>query len=438
MGFLGRLPLGGVLRRPIQTTCWTTGVAACFLSQPLCSADEWGYLDVRSTGGAIYGKLIDKDYKDPTTGESSIVIETESGGKIQMARSGVTWRAVNVAAIEYETKVENLADTADAHWEIVNWCLEQKSGKVVLKSQIEVHLLRIAELDPADDLAAKELQKAGWTKVDGRWHPEEQFFLANGYVQVGGRWIPQLQMKIDALNEEQNRLIGEKRSELVKWKRQFARKSMAELTAELVGIVDEVSIPLVEEYARAETDVATRRVYLEVIGGIPCGASQSALLHFLMEDPDPGIRDRALSLLLQPSFDSRADCNRALASQKLLQSLAHPKNDILQWGAFCLGELGQSNAILPLVNAVQTKHKQKNPYASDPNRMNVTNSNQGTSFNPGGGGGPQEIEKIITNAEVINALKKLTGADAGTSVAQWQQWYLDNYTLGSMTVTGDY
>ncbi len=399
--------------------------------------DEWGYLENKATGGRIFGKLLEKSYKDNESAAPCIVIETQSGGKIQMERSTATWHAVDASVMEYDAKVSNFSgnETAADHWKIVNWCLEQNGGKSKLRTQIELHLLKIVESDPADAEAAKMLGRDGWTKIDGSWHREEQYFASRGYIHPRRRWIPALQAQIDEITGKSEQTLGEIRTLFTRWQRQAGNVSASEAIASLAAICNETMVPLVASELKSGNNAALRRGFLDVISGIPCVASQNALIEALL-NPDQTIRERALSLLLSPPFNNSTVVNRFSTSQKIISSgglQTQLDNSSLQWMAYCLGELGEPVSVLPLVNVVRTTHKVANPAATQPGRMTTSFGNGGSGLSTGSSE-PATLERTITNTKVIAALKKITGVDAGDSIDVWRNWYLDHFTLSSIDV----
>ena len=89
--------------------------------------------------------------------------------------------------------------------------------------------------------------------------------------------------------------------------------------------------------------------------------------------------------------------------------------------AEALGQIGNRDAVGPLINAVVTKHKTK---------VAGGNSNQHAyTFTPSGGGGmsfgsapPKVITQEVENPAVLAALAKISGANFGFDQAAWHNW----------------
>ncbi len=417
------------------------GVAALILElciSPLLWGQETGYLVLKNSSGKIFGKLVDKDAKDPVTGKSILIVETESGGRIEFDRSDATWQPGDGLYARYESELAKATDSTESHWALAQWCLAEKGGRSKLAEQIDFHLLETVRLDPQHAEARKELERRGWKNVGGHWMPEAQFFSNLGFLYEDGRWVSQLQSRINRIIAERDAKIGQLKSQFVKWKQQLPNYNAGQAVVQLRAFADEMLVPILDKEAQDEklNEPALRRVYLEVIGQIPCTASQQSLIRFYLADSDLGLRERAKDLLLSPEFDGDKVNRFSTAGVFIGTGALDPAkldNERLQSHAAFLGELGTVNAILPLINVVESVHKVR--VGPDPGRMQLQQSNQGTGLQMGGK--PQLIDKLFINQKVINALRSITKANPGESAELWRRWYLDNFTLAHFSVGAD-
>jgi hypothetical protein len=399
---------------------------------------ETGYLVLKNSSGKIFGKLLEKDAKDPDTGKSILIVETESGGRIEVDRSQATWQPADDLLARYETELAKATESSESHWTLAQWCLAEKGGRTKLGQQIDYHLLEAIRLDPQHAEARKELERREWKNVGGRWMPEAQFFSNLGFLYEDGRWVSQLQSRINKILADREAKIGQLKSQFVKWKQQLPNYDAGQAITQLRAFADELLVPILDKEAQDEklNDPAMRRVYLEVIGQIPCTASQQSLIRFYLADSDLGLRERAKDILLSPEFDGEKATRFGTAGIFIGTGALDPTkldNERLQSHAAFLGELGTVNAILPLIKIVETVHKIS--VGPDPGRMQLQQSNQGTGLQTGGK--QQIIEKHFVNQKVINALRSITKANPGESAELWRRWYLDNFTLAHHSIGAD-
>ncbi|MEZ6094862.1 MAG: hypothetical protein R3C03_11620 [Pirellulaceae bacterium] len=401
-------------------------------------ADEWGVLSLKDSSGQIFGKLVEEKYKDPETGKICYVIETKSGGLIQIERSSAEWRATDSLMLEYEAKAAEAPQTAAGHRSVVEWCNESKAGSK-LNEQIIYHLLQIVQLDPQDDDAARQLNMRGWMKFDGTWKPEAQYYESIGYVRDGRLWVSQLQAQVSQINESAEGTFDEAKSEFVRWARLLNRRSQDESKSKLNELLTEEMIPAIVEETKKLSDDGVRMFVVETIGDFPGFTAQDALIDLLLTDSSVKVRERALTMLSQPAFNNAQGANRSRACHLLLSRLSpNDENWRINWIAYALGELGDETAVLPLIGVIQTTHVIENPKAKPEGAMesSFSNTGNGGSFNFGN----SEAKTIVvhnTNPEVLKALTKLTNVNAGGTSQSWQEWYLRNFTLQNVDVFRD-
>src|SRR5690606_40862125 len=93
---------------------WLTGLVA-LSSSPSARADQC----LLANGGQLQGKRVD-DAKDAA---APYIIALDSGGTVTLeARQIREWRRPHPAQAEYERRVRETPHTAEAQWELAEWC----------------------------------------------------------------------------------------------------------------------------------------------------------------------------------------------------------------------------------------------------------------------------------------------------------------------------
>ena len=115
---------------------------------------------------------------------ASYVISTDGGGKVTIPRTEVA-RVVSQspAQEEYHRRALAVADTVDAHWQLAQWCREQK-----LVDEYREQLTKILELDPNHEQARLAL---GHQKKNGSWQSRDEVMAARGMVWYDGKYYTQ-------------------------------------------------------------------------------------------------------------------------------------------------------------------------------------------------------------------------------------------------------
>jgi hypothetical protein len=171
-----------------------------------------------------------------------------------------------------------------------------------------------------------------------------------------------------------------------------------------------------------------RRVFMEVFGKVPSPDSVLALAYLTVQDPDVNIRERALTLLMQPGFD------REMAAARMSGHLISGTPESRERAAYVIGELGSLGQFIPLVKALETKQKVViNP---DAGRTNVSAGSGGIGLSQGSSA-PITREIVVQSNAALAALKKIAKVDFGFDEAAWTRWYIQNFTLYDSQVRTD-
>lgn len=411
-------------------------VAATVSCQPAISSAQDSFATHRlelKSGGEILGKLHDEPkYVD---NRLHIVFETESGGLLELDKNRMVSKIVDLqdrASRIYQELYGN-ADDIETHKAAVEWCATQKSGKTKYRNEINYHLRQIVKLDPNDTEAWQGIRslvtgRQVYRKRDDVWVNDEARFRASGYKREGRSWQSEEALRLIEQMEASDHQ-GEINDTVGKWKR-LLRKNPVQARAELGNVIGPGTIVPLFNFARGEKKdgsdrqpVLVREMIMEAIGTVDARSALETLVYFAVEDPDPTIRDRAVTLLENDRMYSPE-----LVVQKVVRSnyLIARNNDTIQNAAFLLDRVDSQAAIVPLIGALQTKHLR--PTGERPGSLNTTARN-GQVEGLRTGGNKTHEEYWLKNPKVHQALRSLSGdtKDFGYDQAAWKAWYISTF-----------
>lgn len=172
----------------------------------------------------------------------------------------------------YRARRTTLADTANGHWQIARWCVENG-----LTDEAQVHFAAVIKLAPAREDAWKAL---GLRKQNGRWTSEERDAAIRAEVDA--------RRKADAYW----------RPRLSRWKTWLAQRSKRrEAEANLVEVVDPEAVPAITGVFAASNPVDQQRAVrlLAQIEGPPASRVLAALA---IQSPSAEARRLAVETLV--------------------------------------------------------------------------------------------------------------------------------------------
>ena len=383
---------------------------------------------ILKSGGSLEGRI--SEAKNPENGRSYVTVIKENGSIIELDQSRLVRKVELVTSKDFEyrqlaAKVSSVED----HRAVMNWCLEQPSGRRRFKKQIESHAHHIVGSQPDDEQARKVL---GFVLEDDAWIQKDQFFGQHGYTRQGTSWTPVRAVQIQARQAEVDDKVADRKESLRKWLRAARRGDATsdELGAALAEFCDQFALEAVEKAAKREKNAELRALMIEGISQVESTSAMRKLIGFTMSDPDEFVRERALTLLGQPHYDANA------ASVAFSEFFASKKNENIQRAAFAIGELGGTSVIGQLIEVLITTHKERNPDALEAGRLNPTFRSDGTSGLQTGGG-PQIITTTRRNDQVLNALKIVTQQDFDFDIDRWREWNIKSNTYHDISVRSD-
>jgi hypothetical protein len=396
-------------------------------------------------GRELTGKVLDDNLKndqDAGKGKVFVLVETAAGGKITLEKNKAVVGIKDGEELfgDYRQFINGLSDSPEDHRKAYEWCTKQTGGKIKYAEQMTFHLRRIVAQDANDGDAFRRL---GFENVNGKWVNEEQFNTSRGYVVEKGVWRPQLVTQLHEAADLVDQARGDVKQAFSRWKRNAEKLSATEfgsqynvIFAELKALTNLDTVSFIAGYFDAfdkQRKTLMRDIIMEAVGTVGGQAATFKLVNIAAAHPDPMLRSRAITLLEQPHYD------RVRVVDLLSQPgyLRHNDNRVVRQAAYAIGEMGTYNGVLPLIGSIRTTHQFANPNAKPNGAIGGAFDNQGGSGLQLGDNGPKVIKQTVENKEVLDALRRITQTDKGTDPVAWMDWYVENYTLGNVSVRGD-
>lgn len=387
-------------------------------------------------GGEVRGEIL------AAGATNSVSVRTQTGLVITVPLEDVAKvQRRSMIREEYVTRSRQMPDTAEAHWELAEWCRTQS-----LTTQQTEQLELLVGLDP-DHAEARRI--LGHVQQNGEWLTREEWMTRRGYVRHKGKWITQEEFDLVAENTAQKK--AEKawipRVRLwLNWVMDGDPQKSQEGYAELAKIRDPDAVGALKQLMSNHPDVRVRDLLVRTLARMDGPAAAALLMQHYLMDADAGIRQQAKDVL-DPA-------RRGFAEEALVKALRSPNNSVVARAANLLGEIGTERCIPGLIDALVTSH-QYNVQVPVTDGMSVTQGPNGQmSFGaPGGGsvGLPPQIEMMartgqlpygvgvndttprtmktvtvtanVQNSAVLTALQQLTGKNLGYNERDWHLWW---------------
>ena len=355
-------------------------------------------------GGRIEGRIVKSSDGD----KQSYTVELPGGGWLTIPRSQVARvESTSEAEAEYPKLARTSPDTVEAHWKLAEWCRERK-----LRDQSQRHLSRILELDPNHEQARAIL---GFRKNEGQWMTRDEVMESRGMVMYEGRYVTRqhvelLERQKEAKGSQVDWAKNVKR--MRRWLTGRRQDQSAQALAEIQSIRDPLAAEAVVDMLRREPDPELKQLWMEVAGRLDHQAAVDALVELSLLDPDPEIRHQSLEYLVKSG--------RKGLLRPYVRALKDRDNEIVNRAGEALGQIGDADAIGPLIGALITTHKFK-VAEGNPDQYAISFSPQGGAFSFGGGG-PQTVTQAMQNPSVLNALQSLSGTNFDYDQNQWRAW----------------
>lgn len=358
-----------------------------------------------ANGGRVEGRLVESG----DGAEKTVVVELAGGGKLSIARSQIARiDTISPVEAEYDKRARTSPDTVAAHLQLAEWSSEHK-----LRNEARRHLERILELDPNHEQARGLL---GFRKKDGQWMTRDDVMDGRGMVLYEGRWVTRQHVELLERQKEAKITQGDWANTLERMRRWLVGRRQ-DRTDEALATIQSISDPLAAEAVVAllerEEDPELKRLWIEVLSRLDHQAAVDALVDLTLLDEDSEVRHQCLEYLLASG--------RQGLLRPYIRALKDRDNLIVNRAGAALGQIGDADAISPLIDALVTKHKFKIA-DGNPDQHSYSFSPQGGGFSFGGGG-PKIITRSLQNPDVLGALVNLSGgASFDYDQEQWRRW----------------
>ncbi len=378
--------------------------AICILQFAIAFAARADVFELKS-GGRVDGQIVATADGD----KSQYVIELTAGGRLTLPRSQVVRiDTTSASEAEYETLARSSPDTVEAHWKMAEWCRERK-----LLASMKQHLARILELDPNHE---KARAASGFRQQHGQWMTRDDVMASRGMLMYEGRYVtPQHVELLERQKETKGELAdwANNIERLRRWLTGRREDRVVQARAELETIRDPAAAEAVVGALRREKDPDLKRLWIEIASRLDHQVAVDALVDRSLADPEEEVRYQSLEYLIKSG--------RPGLVTPYIRELRNRDNEIVNRAGAALGQIGDSDAIGPLIDALVTTHKVKVSDAN-PDQHAYSFSPDGSAFSFGGGG-PQVVQENFQNPSVLSALVTLSGgASFDYDQEQWRRW----------------
>ncbi len=415
-----------------------TGLAFCsMICAPCVSAEEPKLLDkvYLRNGNVIKGKVRKLD--DGKSKPKFYLIETSDGALIKL-KSNQVKRVAFPTDVDrkYHKLLSEMPDTVDGHWQMQQWCVENK-----LTNEREFHLLRIIQLDPDHKDARLRLN---YKDASGRWVHREQMLQNNGYVKDSqGRYRLPIGIKLVEQEKQHDRAVADWKGKLRTLRKQVDKRKGDDALKELLATTDPLAVDGLYSLYKKERIAGLRKELLNTIGQIQSYEVQKLLIKLAMDTDDRIVRDQCITLLKKPHF-SQAGVVSAL--REFLRPTPATPNHRVNDAAFIIGEMGDSSAIRPLISALVTVHAVS---TNAPNgNMNFSTDRTGKVGGMTMGSQPKYRNLDFRNATVLESLRRLARLESGRKIPlpsgnaeydedAWVRWLVQTRSLNTNVLNRD-
>ena len=243
------------------------------------------------------------------------------------------------------------------------------------------HLERIIELDPNHAEARAAL---GFRQKNGQWMNRDDVMASRGLVLFEGKYVTPQQVELLKQQKETTRhasRLEEQDRATAPLAHRPAPDQAAQAHAEILAIHDPQAAEAIVAALRRENDPELKRLWIEVASQLDHRAAIDALVDLSLTDPDEEIRHQCLEYLIKS--------RRPGLVTPYIRALKDKDNEIINRAGAALGQIGDRDAIGPLIDALITKHKIKVSDAN-PDQHAYTFSQDSGAFSFGGSG-PQVV-----------------------------------------------
>jgi hypothetical protein len=398
---------------------WLLAVLAAWEAAPRSAAGDEFFL---RGGGKVQGEWL-----NPNEANAKVYRVRIPGGVVALEKSQIyEVTPQRPEAMEYQSLAPTFRDTIADQWKIAEWCRERG-----LRAKREIHLRRILELDPDHVKARLAL---GYMQIRGRWVTQRERLEGQGFEFYQGRWRSAQEIELVDQRQQREQAEDEWMKKLARLREGLRGEAVNKAYLQIAAIRDPHAIPALQQQLAREPYRPVRLLYVETLAAIPSPKVATILVSLSVNDNDEEVRFAALERLLrlQPPGVTAAYTAYLRGNGNLQVNRA----------AVALGQLGDREAIGPLIEALVTVHQQKVRVGGPSDAVSTTFSKDsaGGSGSMFSRGGRTEVVNVpMQNQDVLAALTRLAGGPSfGFDQQAWRNWHnLERSRLETISVRSE-
>lgn len=276
-----------------------------------------------------------------------ITIKTLSGGSVTLADDDVERIDRRKRIIEeHDRLAEETPRTVESLLELADWCKKNQ-----LSDQRVAHLHELLTLDPDHAATRKAL---GYVRHGGSWMNQAQIMAEKGLVRHKGKWIlPQELAEIEqaaAENDAEKQWYKPVRM-WYGWVTANDTSRQSDGLAKLREIRDSSAVPAVMKTFQKGRVEPVRLLLVELLTNLEHPRGNLSLLELSLYDEWSSVRTSALETIRKKQIPGAIDY--------YVKALHHENNLIVNRAGAALGIVGDDTAVIPLIDALVTRHKYK-------------------------------------------------------------------------------